>query len=471
MVDDCLFFSGFTHTEDKRQLGLDEAISTYQVSLDSVLATCKSYRESIPLFSPARIITSWNLQLKRFALSKANEIDPKVLNLLVARDKVSHEIDQEKIFEPALLELLTLLDQSLNSNASLISAYVSKDAFSNWRDTVQPSDQHWWWRIDERAGAGCLNLRYIWALLMWITIAISLSYIVEIARRFLSGGVDILSTVLQGLLALLVGGTLVQLAWQFVESVRSQAQDKRVRRWKWAQIAFALLLISIALIIRQNLSRLASYYSNQCTESLLDGDTTNAIKNCQRAVNLSPGDANAHWVLGKAYGAIYEYDKAQTEFKAAILYNDKLCKAYNDLAYLYIAQRKDYAGALQLLNTGLEKCERPAVANPTFMEDEKPRIEYALYKNRGWAYLGLEKYWLAEQNINRALVSRDYGAEAYCLLAQITEKGKGLEAAKEHWSACVDFARTPEDEKGEKDDVEPSLLSIARERSQSSGLE
>jgi Tfp pilus assembly protein PilF len=94
-----------------------------------------------------------------------------------------------------------------------------------------------------------------------------------------------------------------------------------------------------------------------------------------------------------------------------------------------------------------------------------------LYKNRGWAYLGLEQYWLAEQNIRRALVARDYGAEAYCLLAQTTEKSKGLEAARDYWSSCVDYARTPEDEKGDKDDVEPGLLSIARERAQSSGLE
>ncbi|HYX72856.1 MAG TPA: hypothetical protein VE732_08795 [Nitrososphaera sp.] len=394
-----------------------------------------------------------------------------MLNLLVARDKVSDELGQARIVEPAALELLTSLDQNLNRHASLISNHVSKNAFPNWRDTVQPSEKKWWWRIDERVGANWLDLRYISALLMWIIIAISLSYIVEIARRFLSGGVDILSTVLQGLLALLVGGTLVQLAWQFVESVRSQEQSKRVGRWKWAQITFALLLVSIALTIRQNLPRLASYYSNKCTESLLDGDTTNAIKNCQRAVSLSPGDANAHWVLGKAYEAIYDFDKAQTEFRAAIIYNDKSCKAYNDLAYLYIAQRKDYVGALHLLNTGLEKCERPEVKNPTFMEDEKPRIEYALYKNRGWAYLGLAQYWLAEQNIKRALSSRDYGAEAYCLLAQVAEQRKEVEAAREHWSACVDFARTPEDEKGNKDDVEPGLLSIARERSQLSGLE
>lgn len=470
MVDNYLFFSGFTPREDKQQRGLSTAISHYQSCLDSVLAACESHRKSISRFSVSRLTASWNLPLKRFASSKAHEIDSTVLNLLVARDKVSNEISQEKAVEPAVLEILILLDQKFNNNASLISNHVSRNAFSNWRDTVQPSEKYWWWRIDQRVRDSGLNLRYLWALLMWIMIAISLSYIVEIVRRFLSSGVDILSTVLQGLLALLVGGTLVQLAWQFVEGVRGQAQDKRGRRWKWAQIAFALLLIFIALIIRQNLPRVAAYYSNKCTESLLDGNTTNAIKNCQRAVSLSPADANAHWVLGKAYGAIYDYDKAQTEFKAAILYNDKSCKAYNDLAYLYIA-RKDYVGALQLLNTGLEKCELPAVQNPTFMEDEKPRIEYALYKNRGWAYLGLGQYWLAEQNIRRALVARDYGAEAYCLLAQTTEKSKGLKAARNYWSSCVDYARTPEDEKGDKDDVEPGLLSIARERAQSSGLE
>jgi Tfp pilus assembly protein PilF len=467
MAEDWFFFIGFTK-EQEQQSSFGIATSIYQASLDYVLATCGNRKESRSPPILYRMIDFF-LPLKKF--SKVEKIDSKVLELLVARDKVANEIAQGKALEPEILGSLAMLDQTLKSNALLVTNCVSKEAFSKWRDTVQPSEKQWWWHLDERSASAGLNLDYIWALLMWIIIAISLSYIVETVRRFLSGGVDILSTVLQGLLGLLVGGTLVQLAWQFVESVKSRTQDKKVRRWQWTRLAFVLLLISIAFLIRQSLPRIASYYSNQCTNSLLDGDTSNAMKNCQRAVSLRPNDANAHWVLGKAYEAMYEYDKAQDEFKATILYDDRSCKAYNDLSYLYIVQRKDYSGALRLLNTALEKCERSEVQNPTFFQDEKSHIEYALYKNRGWAYLGLEKYWLAEKNILQALKSRDFGAEAYCLLAQVTEKKEGVEAAKDYWCQCVDFARSPDDEKGEKDDVEPNLFSIARERAQQSGLD
>ncbi|MDX6385403.1 MAG: hypothetical protein QOK48_2976, partial [Blastocatellia bacterium] len=332
------------------------------------------------------------------------------------------------------------------------------------------AEDKWWWRLDEIAGQAKLRLDYVWPLLMWITIAISLSYIVETARRFMSGGVDILSTVLQGLLALLVGGTLVQLAWHVVEGVKHRSQDKSVRRWQWTRIAFAVLLILIAFLIKRNLPQIANHYSAKCTSSLLAGNETSAVQNCERAVSLRPDDSNAHWVLGKAYEAMYDYDKAKNHFKMAIRYNDRSCKAYTDLAYLYIVRDKNYSDAVALTDSALEKCERPDVHNPTFYQDEKSRIEYSLYKNRGWAYLGMESYWLAEQNIRRALEVRDFGAEGYCLLAQILEQQKRVAEAKDNWSKCVDFARTSEDEKGEKDEVEPKLLSTARERSKETGL-
>jgi Flp pilus assembly protein TadD len=410
------------------------------------------------------------LRLPLTPLAKERKQDSRVLSLLGARDDIAQRMTSEKNVDSTNLAILVDLDQSLLSHASLITKCVNRLAFQNWRQTVQPAEDKWWWRLDEIAGQAKLRLDYVWPLLMWITIAISLSYIVETARRFMSGGVDILSTVLQGLLALLVGGTLVQLAWHVVEGVKHRSQDKSVRRWQWTRIAFAVLLILIAFLIKRNLPQIANHYSAKCTSSLLAGNETSAVQNCERAVSLRPDDSNAHWVLGKAYEAMYDYDKAKNHFKMAIRYNDRSCKAYNDLAYLYIVRDKNYSDAVALTDSALEKCERPDVHNPTFYQDEKSRIEYSLYKNRGWAYLRMESYWLAEQNIRRALEVRDFGAEGYCLLAQILEQQKRVAEAEDNWSKCVDFARTSEDEKGEKDEVEPKLLSTARERSKETGL-
>lgn len=162
-------------------------------------------------------------------------------------------------------------------------------------------------------------------------------------------------------------------------------------------------------------------------------------------MSLDPDYAVAQYNLATAYEDVLQFDKAVAEYQAALATDPKFYAVYNNLARLYLLRRKDYAGALNVLNMALA------------LRPSEPYIRYSLYKNRGWAHFGLGLYDLATDDLAEALQSRNDGAAAHCLLAQVLEANNKSDSATKEWEACVAYAP-------DNGDVESIWLSLAQER-------
>jgi tetratricopeptide (TPR) repeat protein len=139
------------------------------------------------------------------------------------------------------------------------------------------------------------------------------------------------------------------------------------------------------------------------------------------------------------------------EYKSAILADQEFYSPYHNLARLYIVQRNDNAGALRLLDKALGlKVEGT--------QEVQNLVRYAMYKNHGWANLGLKNYSAARDDLEQALRLNGEGAEAYCLLAQVSEAQKDKGGAAESWRVCGELGA---ERVGE---IEPHWVGLAKEK-------
>jgi tetratricopeptide (TPR) repeat protein len=93
-------------------------------------------------------------------------------------------------------------------------------------------------------------------------------------------------------------------------------------------------------LVDVNPKRAREYYqrmSQYAAELYRDDD---AIKYAARAVELSPGDATGHHRLGQMYRRRQDNERAMQEFRKAISKNDRLFRAYFDLAEILISSGK-----------------------------------------------------------------------------------------------------------------------------------
>jgi tetratricopeptide (TPR) repeat protein len=213
---------------------------------------------------------------------------------------------------------------------------------------------------------------------------------------------------------------------------------------KW-QMAFTLAGALIVSAFYFSLPTIARAYNERAIEFQQIGDLSTALKSYERAVSLYPGYAVAHYNLASAYEDVEAFDEALAEYQTALRADPKFYFAHNNLARLYLLRRKDHASALNILNSALD------------LRPKETQVKYSLYKNRGWAHLGLGYYDLAVADLRESLNWRQDGAAAHCLLAQALEAQRKEATARPEWEACLVYAA------GEAD-VEASWLSLARKR-------
>lgn len=279
--------------------------------------------------------------------------------------------------------------------------------------------------------------------------AAAINLVADITQRFLTGGTDRVSIfrnfvqvplyLLQGLLALLAGGTLIEPGRAWVEKLLTQMglyKTYGVRK---------LLLISVAgcglvLLARLSLPFVAIYYNDWGTRALLRNDLTAASHHYQRAIALNPDYAEPHYGLANVYDRTQRYDEAIGEYKRSLELKNQLGQTRNNLARLYLLRgkdRADFENALSLLNDELER----SPADDLF--------RYSLYTNLGWANYKLENYSQAEGQLRQAIVLRDKsdadkGAAAHCLLGYVLE-AQQKPGAVDEWDDCVTFSRGQHD--------------------------
>ena len=391
----------------------------------------------------AAAIPAYRDALARLRGSPPDDAAAATMQVLIARDAVAQAEAGTSTAE-ALAEL-TGLDGQLQAAAPLIVEAVGSDTLARWRASAGPPPSAWWWALDEIAAAGKPKPAIGWAILAGLFITLSVSLTAEISSRFLAGQPDffgVFSTLSQALLALAAGGALTQAGGRWIDGLLAARGIDPPSHARW-KTALALLVLSVVLAFRLTLPVFARTYNDRGVRQQQAGRVTSAIDSYERAISLAPDFALAHYNLGSAYDDILQYDQALVEYQTAIQNDPQVYFAYNNLARLYMLQKRDYASALRLLARGMD------------LKPTEPSVRYSLLKNRAWAYLALKLPDLAEADLRQALALRPEGAAAHCLLAQVLEtRGKPADALPS-WERCVAYY-------GAEENVEPDWYATAR---------
>jgi tetratricopeptide (TPR) repeat protein len=370
-----------------------------------------------------------------------------LLEILLARDRLARALSRGEV-TPAQLNSVLPHDSRLQSDAGAIVRGVGRPLLNRWRLTRLPPAESWWWWLDRLADER-ESVTFSWwllAALLCTTAGITLA--LEIFFRLFGVGADLVSLsgiTSQFLLAVLAGSTLTHWGRHYLR--RGFLMVGLGPRYHMPVIVvLALAFLVVMALVRLNLSWGAAWYSRYGKLAESHGLLTTAISDYERALQLDPGFAEAHYNLAFALETVHDNERAATEYQKAIQRSDDFYPAYNNLARLLIRERKDLSGGLGLLEAALRK------------EPPETRVRYSLLKNRGWANLALGLLVRSEEDLRLALRLRRDGAAAHCLLAQTLEAKTDRHGALEEWQACVAFAG------GQEAEVEPAWLATAKER-------
>ncbi|WP_414589959.1 tetratricopeptide repeat protein [Scytonema sp. PCC 10023] len=365
----------------------------------------------------------------------------EVLRVLNARDAVQAALKEQKSIPTCKLQKVIQLDTALRENAVLINKKIKPEQFTQWRESIQPSAEAWWWRLDSLAPPHPWdNLDWLWKLLYLAGWTANISLLVNIATRFLgSGGVGLFGAAAVTLPSIL---TLLQASSELTKA-GEEGFEKLLEKLKIpkhykqeVKLASTLAMSGILISFWFALPAISDIYNRNGLKNHDEKDLGAAEQNYQRATSLNADNVEAHYNLGNLYEDWQDWEKAKKQYQIAVA--GGLPDAYNNLARLYIREKK-YPEAASLLAKGLEITNTP--------DYKKLEVRYSLFKNLGWVRFSQARYTEAQEKLKVAIdIANRPEAQKYitnpgaahCLLAQVLEKQKQSTAIKQ-WRKCADL--------------------------------
>ncbi len=362
-----------------------------------------------------------------FIRKSLNPSPEKVLDVLIARDRVRLAISENSQISRQTLLTISQLDKSFKQ--LMLHTRELKD-IATWRDILSPPKEAWWWFQEApHAGPAWSRLDWLWEALTLVMVIVNFSLVTEFVTRFLKGGLDPLGAfaiITQSLLAALAaGGTLTTTGRNFIERAIETLHIPQHFQHK-VKLALAVLVFFFLLSLNASLPYIAHVYVQRGLTEQQEYQFASALDNYRRATELDPNNMKAHYLLGNSYEQLQQLKKARSAYQVAVLGN--VTEAFNNLAHLYIVQDKDYSAAAALLRQGLQQ-------NPA--DDQ---IRSILLKNLGWARLGQKRYSEAEAHLKEAIHLNSQRASAHCLLAQVLEAQGKKALALKSWQNCSNYA-------------------------------
>jgi hypothetical protein len=120
-----------------------------------------------------------------------NEVD-RVLRILNARDAVQRALKAQTSVSVNDLQQILNLDAVLRQNIDRITQKIQPETWGQWRESVQPEAEAWWWKLESLASPHPWDAwDGLWKGLTFVSWTANLSLLVNIATRFLSGGVGL----------------------------------------------------------------------------------------------------------------------------------------------------------------------------------------------------------------------------------------------------------------------------------------
>ncbi|HLO88847.1 MAG TPA: tetratricopeptide repeat protein [Nostocaceae cyanobacterium] len=367
----------------------------------------------------------------------------QALAILNARNAVHDALKEAKNIPNSRLEKIIELDEHLRNNAERITKAVNSktaDNLQSWRESVQPSAEAWWWKLDATAPHPWDSWDWLWICLNIVGWTANISLLVNIATRFLGGGVGLLgaaAVTLPSFLALLQAGSQFTTTGQ--EAFDKFLNKKLPKQYHQETKLLSTLMMSGALIVFWlALPSISDIYNRNGLKNYDKKNLGAAEQDYLQAISLDSDNIEAHYNLGVIYEEWQDLEKAKKEYQIAL--SGDLPEAYNNLSRLYI-QEKKYPQAAALLARGLKLAQK---------KNSHPEIRYSLFKNLGWVRLEQGREEEAQQALQAATgIAKNPEAEKYinnpgaahCLLAQVLEKQKQATAIS-HWHQCAKLGST-----------------------------
>ena len=354
-------------------------------------------------------VKQYNVTLTALEAAATTHPSPQqVMDVLIARDEVYAARTAKTQTDKESLMMVISLDERLKKQGELITKLVK---LADWRAIVHPPVEAWWWFLEPPTNQWD-KFDWLWSAGSVTLLTASLSLVVDISSRFLTGVPDTLGAftiTTQSVLTLLAaGGALTKTGQEAIERLLSSLNIPKHFQNE-VKFGFALLLFLCLFSIRFYLPKIAIFYYNQGEKDYKANRLASAQSNYSRAIKLNPDYLETHYRLGQIYEELQDFDRARTEYQIAV--QGDFGKGYNNLARLYILDKK-YTAAIALLRK----------AQLQTKDNQDKELQYGLLKNLGWALLEQKGYVEAEDNLRQAINLASDRAPAYCLMAQIRER-------------------------------------------------
>jgi hypothetical protein len=357
--------------------------------------------------------------------------EEQILNCLLTRDTISLKLKAGELDDVALIRQLFVADRVLRAMSPRMADFT---AIPRWRESTRPPADAWWWFPAAVPSTGWWDrLDWLFNGLTLVLLAITLSFVVDIATRFYHVGFDLvgaLTIMFPTLLASLSAGSLF--SWTLQEGINRAMQRFRVhaRYQDEARFAMAVVVWLVVVGVWGNLPLISRAYTNCGEAHRVQGQLDIARRDLERAIKLDPENAVAHYNLGNVYEDLFSDEKAITEYQIAAAAGLDL--AHNNLGRLYIL-RGEYDKAVQVLQQALRQLR----------SDEQPRevhMRYNVLKNLGWARVGQKRFNDAHSLLAQASGLLPDEAPAHCLLGKVYAGLDQKPQAEAAWKRCIGLA-------------------------------
>jgi tetratricopeptide (TPR) repeat protein len=397
------------------------------------------------------------------------------------------DVNSEEFY--ILLAELGKQDKKTKKLAGLISQIHN---FSELKKIRKPSDDQWWWNLSHPLN----RFDPIIILLSLLALTISISLGVDLANKFLKGGINaisIFSVIGPSLISLLFGKEIIDKVPQgkaWLE--RSMAGLGIPEEWRQEVIFILCLLLSLIMfgvhnlrgyfaknnycsaisIIQKNRKMSIASYKKYATENDcrimkdVDNPTLNqAISRndtpegkLQVSIALNPVYADAYFLLGRIYELRLDTDSARSQYKLAIENNHLMASVRLAVITLLEAKEDSAKNATAILLSNppdsilLSEARRLAKENSGSKEEKLQRLKFSedvqsWYVALAWARYNKNDYEDSSKNLNEAETlknefqkleddSESLPITRYCIRAAIIEKDGSHQQAQDSWKQC-----------------------------------
>jgi Tfp pilus assembly protein PilF len=355
----------------------------------------------------------------------------QLLTLLILRDNIMYLTRTDCRLD--VISMTSLIDAD-NTFREYTKHLTEFDQIRNWRESINPCADAWWW-FPERSVAVSRWEKFdlLFGGLTLLIVAVTLSFVSDIASRFYSNGIDFLGALTVALpivLTSLSAGSILSNRVKLGVNLVFQRLNIALHYRQVVLFLVSFVVLLTVFAVWQALPSISVFYNNKGMVKIEKNQLGDAKKDLERAISLNPENAVARYNLGDLYEMLFQYDKAISEYQFAALSGHEF--AQNNLSRLFILKRQ-FNEASQVLLKAISSYQSK-------MDGKDTLTQYNLLKNLGWARAGQGRFGDAISVLNKAVELLPERAPGHCLLGKSYSGIGEIQRAAAEWEICINLS-------------------------------